>query len=206
MKTPKTLKNLEELGRVRLSNNFYFRDFLYSEVGNFHGIPNIPLNPELAIATGTHLCQELLEPLRRTFGQVCIRSGYRSTVVNQFCNDHNYGCRNNERNFARHIWDVPDDDNGKLGAMACVVLPWFQERYEKTQEWRSLAWWIHDNLPYSSLYFFPKLCAFNIGWHEQPDRRIDSYIKPKGCLTKPGMDNHSGDHSDWYSDFPRLKI
>jgi hypothetical protein len=23
--------------------------------------------------------------------------------------------------------------------------------------------------------------------HEKPERRIDSYVKPKGCLTKPGM-------------------
>ena len=38
-----------------------------------------------------------------------------------------------------------------------------------------MAWWIHDHLPYASLYFFAKLGAFNIGWHEAPERRIDSY-------------------------------
>ncbi len=200
MKSPKTVKSLEELGRVRLSENFFMRDFLYSEVANFYGVENIPLDPDLAIATGSKLCQALLEPLRDRFGQVSIRSGYRSTVINQLCNDKGEGCASNEKNFARHIWDMPDDENGKLGAMACIVLPRYLDYYEKTQEWRSIAWWIHDHLPYSSLQFFPKLCAFNLGWHEQPERRIDSYIKPKGCLTKPGMANHSGDHSDWYSD------
>ena len=40
--------------------------------------------------------------------------------------------------------------------------------------------------------FYPKLCALNIGWHENPKRRIDSYITPKGCITKSGMNNHFG--------------
>ncbi len=201
MKSPKTVKSLEDLGRVRLSDHFFMRDFLYSEVANFYGVENIPLDPDLAIATGSRLCHELLEPLHHYFGQVSIRSGYRSTVVNQVCHDKGGNCGSNEKNFARHIWDMPDDENGKLGAMACVVIPSFIAEYQETQEWRSLAWWIHDHLPYSSLQFFPKLCAFNIGWHEQPERRIDSYIKPKGCLTKPGMDNHSGDHREWYPNF-----
>ncbi len=30
-----------------------------------------------------------------------------------------------------------------------------------------------------------------------------SYITPKGCLTKKGMDNHEGDHSEY---FPKLQI
>jgi hypothetical protein len=61
---------------------------------------------------------------------------------------------------------------------------------------------IHDHLPYGSLYFFPRLCAFNITWSEVPARRIDSYIEPKGCLTKPGMANQDEDHSELYRDFP----
>ena len=88
--------------------------------------------------------------------------------------------------------------------MACIVIPWFVDRYEKGADWRSLAWWIHDHLPYSSLFFHPKMAAFNIGWHENPARRIDSYIAPRGCLTKPGMENHGGTHEDWYRDFPEI--
>lgn len=45
--------------------------------------------------------------------------------------------------------------------------------------------------------------AFNIGWHERPVRRIDSFIAPRGCLTKPGMANHGGEHGRWYRFFPR---
>jgi hypothetical protein len=55
------------------------------------------------------------------------------------------------------------------------------------------------------LQFFPKLAAFNIGWHERPRRRIDSFIAPKGCLTRPGMANHSGSHADFYPASPNSK-
>jgi hypothetical protein len=52
--------------------------------------------------------------------------------------------------------------------------------------------------------FFPKPSAFNIGWHEQPKRRISSFAAPRGVLTKPGYDNHEGDHSAHYPGFPAL--
>jgi hypothetical protein len=65
--------------------------------------------------------------------------------------------------------------------------------------WEEMAWWIHDQLPYSTLYFFSRLGAFNIGWHEQPARRIDSYAEPKGCLTRLGMPNFDGPHEEKYA-------
>ena len=46
-------------------------------------------------------------------------------------------------------------------------------------DWRAIAWWIHDHLPYSVAEFYPKLGAFNISWHERPQRRIDSYSHRK---------------------------
>jgi hypothetical protein len=61
-----------------------------------------------------------------------------------------------------------------------------------------MAWWIHDHLSYSSLCFFAKMGAFNIGWHERPVRQIDSYAKPKGYLTRPGMSNHGGTYAAEY--------
>ena len=34
--------------------------------------------------------------------------------------------------------------------------------------------------------------------HEEPERRIDSYVAPKGCLTRPGMANHLERHErEW---------
>ena len=48
-----------------------------------------------------------------------------------------------------------------------------------------MAYWIHNHLPYNTLQFFPKLCAFNIGWYEGPPQRsIHSYIQPTGYLLR----------------------
>lgn len=204
MNKPSNVRALEELGRVRLSPSFFFRDFLYSEISNLHGIPNIPDDPEHAIEAGKRLCQELLEPLQATFGRIAIRSAYRSPTVNEFGNRNKLNCASNEKNRAGHIWDQRDE-NGHMGATACIVIPWFADRYAATGDWTPLAWWIHDHLPYDSMYFFPKLAAFNLRWHEAPERRIDSYAPPKGCLTRPGLSNHDGDHSASYAGFPHLK-
>jgi hypothetical protein len=187
--------------RVRLSASFFMRDFLYSEIANFHAIPNIPEEPDLAIAAGRRLCEELLEPLQATFGRLAIRSAYRAPAVNLFGNTNGLSCASNAHNHARHIWDRRDAE-GCMGAMASIVVPWFADRYAAGTPWQAMAWWIHDHLPYSELQFFPKLAAFNIGWRERPWRRIDSFIKPRGCLTHPGMENHAGDHSHLYPAFP----
>jgi hypothetical protein len=204
MRKPRSMRGLEDFGRTRLSPNFFMRDFLHSEIANFYGVPNIPDNPDLAISSGMHLCQELLEPLQRKFGRLAIRSGYRSAAVTEFGNARDHGACI-ERNAAYHIWDLRDAE-GKIGAAACVVIPWFADQYEGGADWRSLAWWIHDHLAYSHLEFYPKLCAFNIQWSEAPVRRIDSFIAPKGCLTKPGYPNHEGCHSKCYQALHRPEL
>ena len=201
MLRPRSVNGLENLGRARLSQNFFLRDFLYSEISQIYGIPNIPDDPNLAIEAGTHLCQELLEPLQEKLGHLAIRSGFRSCEVNQLGNEKKHNCSSNEANYAGHIWDRRDA-NGHMGATACVVVTAFIPHFESTGDWQSLAWWIHDHLPHGGLEFYPKLAAFNITWHESPTRSIYSYIKPRGCLTKPDMPNHEGDHSEFYSGIP----
>ncbi|MEQ9590702.1 MAG: hypothetical protein RJS97_22355 [Parvibaculaceae bacterium] len=205
MRKPTTVKTMEDFGRVQLSKSFFMREFLYSEIASMHGLQNLPDDPDLAIEAGRHLCEQLLEPLNATFGRIVVRSAYRSCEVNQFGNERGYNCASNEKNYAGHIWDRRDG-NGLMGATACIVIPWFAERYEADADWRSLAWWIHDHLPYSRLQFFPRLCAFNIRWYEKPERRIDSFIVPKGTLTKPSMENSAVDHSELYENFPNLVL
>ena len=205
MRKPKSMKALEKLGRTRLSKSFFMRDFLYSEISNFYSIPNIPDDPDLAIAAGTNLCETLLEPLSDTFGGIAIRSAYRSREVNEFGNKHKLNCSTNEQRYSDHIWDQRDAD-GYMGATACIVVKWFLPEYEKTGDWRPLAWWIHDHLPYSEMDFFPKLAAFNLTWHEKPKKIIYSYAKPqKGYLTNPKMHNYGGNHSKYYQKFPKPK-
>jgi hypothetical protein len=203
MRTPRTVRSAEAFGRVRLSHSFFMRDFLHSEIANMHGICNVPDNPDLAIAAGERLCKELLEPLQGLFGRVAIRSAYRSATLNAYGNAHYHNCASNKRNYARHIWDRRDACGG-MGAVACVVLPWLIDRIHAGTRWQAFAWWVHDNLPYSELQFFPKLGAFNIGWHEVPKRTIFSFLAPRGYMTRPGFANHAGDHSHLYEGFPSI--
>ena len=202
MKVSESVNALEELGRVRLSKSFFMRDFLYSEIANFYGKPNIPENPNLAIEVGKQLCEELLEPLNATFGRVAVRSAYRSPTVNAFGNEKGHSCASNKSNYASHIWDHVDD-KGLKGATACVVVPWFADRHKEGADWRALAYWIHNHLPYSDLYFFPKLCAFNISWHERPTRSIRSYIKPPSTLVDGEPVNLAV--ADFYAGFPKYE-
>ncbi|WP_286433985.1 MULTISPECIES: hypothetical protein [unclassified Acinetobacter] len=46
------------------------RDFLYSEIANWYGIQNFPDHPDIAIRTGSELCQQLLEPLQENLGDL----------------------------------------------------------------------------------------------------------------------------------------
>jgi hypothetical protein len=195
-------RELDTFGRIRLSKNFFMRDFLFSEIAHYYGMLNVPDDPDLAIEAGRHLCVQLLEPLQEAFGRIAIRSGYRSCAVNHFGNRNLLGCASNEANYAAHIWDRRDEQ-GYLGATACVVIPSFLDHYEATGDWQALAWWIHDHLPYSEMTFFAKQTAFNLRWHEKPNRTINSYVAPfRGCLTKPGMANHAGSHASLYGSLP----
>ncbi|WP_417309279.1 hypothetical protein [Devosia sp.] len=204
MKTPTSVTALTDFGRVRLSRSFFMRDFLFSDIAAVHGINNVPEDPDLAIAAGTRLCEELLEPLQERFGRIAIRSAYRSREVNglgnamQKAGKAGYSCAANEANYAGHIWDVRDA-NGHMGATACIVVPGFWDRFQAEGDWQKLAWWIHDHLPHAGLYFFPKYWAFNISWHEQPVRTIASYTRPRGTLTAPSMANFEGSHAAQWS-------
>ena len=176
------------------------RDFLYSEIANLYGIQNMPDYPEVAIEACSELCNTLLEPLNKTLGRVTIFSGYRSPELNQFCNENKLNCASNEKNYGGHIFDYPDQ-NYHIGATVSLVIPWFADKYENGADWRALAWWIHDHLPHCGLYFFPKLAAFNITWHQTNKAKvIKSYIAPKAILTNPGIDNIVSKHSGWYAD------
>ena len=203
MHQPKSVKALEDLGRVRLSESFFMRDFLYSEIAAIHGFPNIPEDPDLAIAAGRALCENLLEPLQARFGRISIRSAYRSPEVNHFGNVNKLNCGRNETNYAGHIWDHRDPQ-GRMGATACIIVNRFVPYYERTGDWEAMAWWVHDHLPYSDMEFFPRYAAFNLQWREQPVRRIHSFIPPRrGVLTGPGKDNWAGRHDDAYAEMLR---
>ena len=203
MRQIKSINQLEEFGRIRLSQHFYMRDFLYSEISNHYGLPNIPDKPKQAVLAGKRLCTELLDPLVNTFGPIFVRSSYRSPQINAKGNKEGHNCSSNDANRAGHIWDQLDGD-GNMGATACIVIPWFADQYEKGRDWQDLAWWLHEHLPYSGISFHPKLAAFNLSWHETPKQQISSYIKPMGLLHRAGQSPKETlvDRQRRYADFP----
>ncbi|MEL6752164.1 MAG: hypothetical protein AAFO70_08800 [Pseudomonadota bacterium] len=208
MRKPGSYTGLEDLGRKRLSRHFFMRNFLHSEIANFHGRPNIPDDPDLAIAAGSGLCTHLLDPLVETFGPIEIRSGFRSCELNNFgaTQVKPQKCSRNEANYAGHIWDRRDKD-GAMGATTSIVIPWFADQYNQGRDWQDLAWWMYDHLPHSEVCFFPKNAAFNIQWREIEMKDIYSYIKPKGLLIRIGADPHEPQHQRRarYSDFPPFR-
>ena len=202
MRVPRTMWSLETLGRVRLSKYFYMREFLYSEIGNIHQIPNIPENPDLAIERGRAFCTTILDPLEETFGRVAVRSGYRSPTLNRFGNENKLNCARNDYPLECHIWDHATPVAG-----ASIVIPWFADQFETGRDWRDLAWWLYDHIPFADAWFFPKLCAFNICWRPDAGRRLDSYIAPKGCLLRAGAKPElaPNERRARYADFPPFK-
>ncbi|MFI4987787.1 MAG: peptidase M15 [Alphaproteobacteria bacterium] len=206
MRKPQSVAALTDLGRARLSEHFFMREMLYSEVANFHGMPNIPDDPDLAIAAGEKLCRLVLEPMRRGLGHITIRSAYRSPSVNGFCNerlkagDLAYFCGENDFNRARHIWDQRDAA-GFLGATVSLVVPGYLAHYERTGDYRALGWWIRDHIEhYAEVAFYPWQCAFNIRWYEGPsDQSISHWSEgTRTLLTNAAMTNFPGGHADAY--------
>ena len=205
MRQPRSMWSLETFGRVRLSKHFYMRDFLYSEIGSFHGVPNLPRDPDLTIETGRALCTELLDPLEETFGRLAIRSGYRSAQLNQFGNENRLNCARNDNPLECHIWDR---DQAMQPSPAHL---WSSRglRISMTAAatGRTLAWWVHDHLAYSEMWFFPKLAAFNLTWRPTPLRTISSYIAPRGMLLRAGQQPHETltQRQSRYDDFPTFR-
>ncbi len=221
------LNALDAFGRQRLSKHYFMRDFLYSEIAAVHGIANVPDDAELAIKSGKALCGNLLEPLRHVFGHITIRSAFRSANVNGFGNCHGMNCSSNKASYANHIWDHEDGD-GYMGATVCIVIPgfvdWMNEKAGR--DWRVLAWFIHDHLPYSEMVFFVQNAAVNltwrgdpldpiqdgdvrgfdgscgsIVWRSEPRRRIYTYKEPKGLMMKNGEPTDGHRRDGHYVDF-----
>jgi len=205
MRKPASMWSLETFGRVRLSRHFFMRDFMYSEISGFHGQPNIPDDPDLAIENGRAFCTSLLDPLEETFGRIAVRSGYRSAALNAYGNRRKLNCAANDNPIECHIWDRGAGAQAIAGAS--IVVPWFADQYDQGRDWRDLAWWVHDHLPYSEMWFFPKLAAFNLTWRPEPQRSISSYIAPRGMLLRGGKSPSEplAQRRTRYKDFPPLR-
>lgn len=175
---PYSYAGLDKLGRIRLSEHFHFREFLYSEIAIHYQLRNVPDDVAAAVYAGEILCQSLLEPLQSAFGRLHIRSGYRSRAVNA-AGVEKHNCAQDNDGF--HTWDYPHSKHGR-GATACISIPTVSAAILCGKApLDGLAWWICDHLPqWGHLEFFQtpdfsdELC-FNIGWNEMPTKRVTSW-------------------------------
>ena len=186
------------------------REMLYSEIANYHGIPNIPDEPNLAIAAGTRLCEELLEPLHATFGHVTVRSAFRSVEVNTYGHeriDKGVRVRRDDVELLpprvgparrgrvhggdgqhRHPLVPPALRGGNAVAGARLV------------DTRPLALFGHDVLWREGKELQRSTC----GGTRSRSAASTPFPRARVLLTKPGMANHGGDHSAEYPSFPEI--
>lgn len=167
-----TVNQLANFGRVQLSPSFFMRDFLYSEM---------PPHPTPSRDSYTNRHNALPESPWAATGSLWTYKHKVGLPLNAKGaeNRNQYRCASNERNYARHIWDYPDEQ-GNYGVMACVVVNSYLPHYEATKDWKTLANWIENNIPeYLEMCFYPKLCAFNISWRQKPKKSIKSHISSR---------------------------
>lgn len=202
-----TVNQLEDFGRTPLSKSFYMREFLYSEISQVHGLPNIPDDPELAIEAGKALCENVLEPIQDRLGRISVRSGFRSVAVNAKGaeNSNQYRCAAD--NAACHTWDRREREF--MGATACIVVTSFVPYYERTGDWTALAWWVHEHVPaYADMEFFQNLAAFNIRWFEEPAYKksiathvVNPHTGDKKSLVLNGVPKIEGPYERFYAPY-----
>jgi len=139
----------------------------------------------------------ILEPLHGPLGRLASGSATAHAAVKRnTANVNKLNCGLNRRNYAHHIWDRPGHTNRPPWAASgqyCDPLV-RADRYAGRRSWNELA---VDPRPTcltarcTSSRSWPPYSQ----WHENPTRRIDSYVPPRGLPQPVGEDQQSGDHS-----------
>ena len=205
MRKPRTVRSAETFGRVRLSQSFFMRDFLYSEIANLHGLaeparrprPGDRRRPEAVRASARTAAGDVRaagDPvgLSRPGGQRLRQRAFPELRLERTQSRAPY------LGSAQRGWRHRRD--GQLGRALAGRPP------RSGATWQAMAWWIHDHLPYSELQFFPKLAAFNIGWHEKPRRRISSFVPRAGCSPSPAWPTMTATTATTTRRFPELAL
>ena len=137
-------------------------------------LPNIPDDPDLAIAAGRALCEKLLEPLMARFGRISIRSAFRSVEVNALGNAHGLQLRPQRSQFRRpHLGPARRrrrDGRDRLRRRSRVH-PLLRSDRATGRRWRGGS---TTTCPTASSSSSPSFAAVNVGWREKPQRRIRS--------------------------------
>lgn len=127
---------------MKLSPHFLLEELTFSETAARLGIDNTPGEEE--IGNLIILCDELLEPIRTTFGPVHINSGYRCLELNR---------RLGSKDTSAHVKGLAADFriNGISPLEVCKVasqmgLP-YQQNIHEFGRWTHIAAAPHNQLP-----------------------------------------------------------
>jgi hypothetical protein len=151
----------EALSRVRLSKNFILRDFLFSIDSASLRLTNYPEHPELVIAAGRALCEQLLEPILQRFGRFAITFGYQSregVEADDPTLSHTASCP--------HCWDRQTWGNDVYARVD--ILPFCVEDGETSKQ--EFAEWIMHNLDVDLLMQWTRSNVFCLTISPRPRR------------------------------------
>ncbi len=162
---------VRKLARVRLSQSFFMRDFLYSDITVEREETNVPIRSELAVIAGRELCRTILEPLAQTFGGLTIVCGYLNPTH----------CRLNRRDPKVHCWGFLDD-NETIVAGASIYLPWFMDQHSLATDGKYLAGWVIQNLPCDHVLLDCDDNSIILCWTPKP--RLLTRTRHKGVTTE----------------------
>lgn len=196
VRQPKSIKALKEayegLSRIRLSKNFILRDFLFSTASSSLRVTNYPEHPELVIAAGKALCDQLLEPILQRFGRFAITFGYQSRE----------GAEADDPTLSPtascpHVWDRKSWGDEVYARVD--ILPFCVEDGDISKE--AFARWIMHNLDVDLLMQWTRSNVFCLTISPRPRRVWLEWGNPS--LGQPRQTRYMGAHY-WQRVYPYL--
>lgn len=189
-----TVREYEVLARVRLSQNFILRDFLFSTDAAAHGFSNFPEDPDMVVRAGRELCEKVLEPVLARWGRFAITFAYQSREALEF--KWTQEKRDTKgRNSNPHHWDrgsFGDEVYARLDILPFCVEDGLVDRHE-------FGHWLMHNLDIDLLMQWSRSSVYCISISPKPRRIWLEWgeIDAPRCTTFMGTDY-------WHHVYPNL--
>lgn len=191
----------EKLARVRLSDNFLMRDFLFSTHAASLGLSNYPTDDiEQVIASGKQLCTQVLEPIQERFGRFAITFGYQSREVME------RHWTEEERIAKKHSSSPHQWDRGTFGKEIYArvdILPYCLEDGQVSKH--DFGHWVMHNLDIDLLMQWKRSNVSCITIGPQP-RRVWLAWVPTGQGDNGSNKVEFMGRNYWLNEFPKLEL
>lgn len=156
---------MESFSLTRLSKNFIMRDFLHTNYNSVAGVCNYPEKPEVVLAAGKALCENILEPIIEKFGKIFITFGYQSRAGIEMADSK---IKTKPKGSSPHQWDRGTYGN-KIYCRVDVLPACVQDGLVSKKEFRD---WIFHNLNLDLIMSWGKSNVFCLTYSEFKPRRV----------------------------------